>query len=182
MKRSLLLSLLDNYVPMTEEETATQKRVIDFVQAQENCFERSLEMGHITGSTWLLNKEGSHALLMHHAKLDRWFQLGGHCDGESNPLAVALKEAQEESGIIAIAPVSFEIFDIDVHTIPEHKGIKAHEHYDIRFLLQVQSDEVVIQNKESKELRWIAKNSTSEELPTKEISVIRMFNKWVEGN
>ena len=182
MKRSLLLSLLDNYVPMTEEEAATQQRVIDFVQAQENCFERSLEIGHITGSAWLLDKEGSHALLMHHTKLDRWFQLGGHCDGEANVLAVALKEAQEESGIMDIAPVSFEIFDIDVHTIPEHNGIKAHEHYDIRFLLQVQSDEVVVQNKESKELRWIAKTSNPQDLPTQEASVLRMFDKWVEGN
>ncbi len=182
MKRSLLLSLLDNYVPMTEEETATQQRVIEFVQAQENCFERSLEIGHITGSAWLLNKEGSHALLMHHTKLDRWFQLGGHCDGESNVLAVALKEAQEESGISDIAAVSFEIFDIDVHTIPEHKDIKAHEHYDIRFLLQVQSDELVVQNKESKELRWIAKTSKLTDLPTQEASVLRMFEKWVEGN
>ena len=117
MKRSLLLSLLDNYVPMTEEEAATQQRVIDFVQAQENCFERSLEIGHITGSAWLLDKEGSHALLMHHTKLDRWFQLGGHCDGEANVLAVALKEAQEESGIMDIAPVSFEIFDIPYQNI-----------------------------------------------------------------
>ena len=69
-----------------------------------------------------------------------------------------------------------------MHTIPEHNGIKAHEHYDIRFLLQVQSDEVVVQNKESKELRWIAKTSNPQDLPTQEASVLRMFDKWVEGN
>lgn len=114
---------------------------------------------------------------MHHTKLDKWFQLGGHCDGNPDVLAVAIKEAQEESGIKEIIPVYEEVFDIDIHLIPGNSREKEHYHYDVRFLLQVNSNEQIVQNRESKELRWIEKKPTS--LPTQNPSVIRMFNKWI---
>ncbi|HXW85792.1 MAG TPA: NUDIX domain-containing protein [Candidatus Bathyarchaeia archaeon] len=114
---------------------------------------------------------------MHHTKLDQWFQLGGHCDGNPDVLAVALKEAQEESGINHIVPVNTHIFDIDIHLIPANKKEKEHYHYDVRFLLQVASDEKIVQNSESKELRWITKNRA--EFPTQNRSVVRMFDKWI---
>lgn len=176
MKRSLLLRLLQEYSPSDEEERRYQDQMTSFVQQNEHCFERSLEIGHITASAWLLNKEGSHALLMHHAKLNLWCQLGGHCDGDPDPLAVALKEASEESGIQGITALSPSIFDIDIHLIPAHKGIKEHFHYDVRFLLQVKSDEKILINHEAKELRWITRDRVS--LPTEHRSVVRMFDKW----
>lgn len=177
MHRNKLLNLLYAYNPTSEEESFKQE-IIAFVRTYPNCFERSLAIGHITASCWLLNKDSSNALLMHHAKLDKWFQLGGHCDGDSDPLHVALKEAQEESGIANIAPVSESIFDIDIHLIPENKKEKEHYHYDIRFLLRVTSAESIIQNNESKELRWIAKDQS--QLPTDNPSVVRLFSKWLK--
>lgn len=177
MKRTSLLHLLKEYHPVASEEIESKKRMISFINDHENCFERSLEKGHITGSAWLLNKDESKALLMHHTKLNNWFQLGGHCDGDPDVLAVAIKEAQEESGIINIIPVESGIFDIDIHRIPENPKEKAHDHYDVRFLLKVDSDEPVVQNRESKELRWINKDINS--LPTHNPSIIRMFNKWI---
>jgi 8-oxo-dGTP pyrophosphatase MutT (NUDIX family) len=177
MKRSQLLTLLEQYIPQDAQESEYEQRIVDFVKAHEDCFERSLAIGHVTASAWLLNKDGSKALLMHHAKLNRWFQLGGHCDGDSDVCAVAVKEAQEESGIMGIKPVDGKVFDVDVHLIPANSKEQAHFHYDIRFLLQVTSDEDVVQNRESKELRWIGKDA--QELPTDERSVTRMFNKWL---
>ncbi len=177
MKRNQLLQLLQNYFPKDQDEIRFKDEIIKFVNAHEDCFERSLAIGHITASAWLLNKDGSKALLMHHTKLDRWFQLGGHCDGDSDTCAVACKEAQEESGIIHIEPVNGKIFDIDIHFIPDNPREKGHWHYDIRFLVQVVSDEKVVQNNESKELRWISKNPA--ELPTDSPSVTRMFYKWI---
>jgi 8-oxo-dGTP pyrophosphatase MutT (NUDIX family) len=115
---------------------------------------------------------------MHHAKLGKWFQLGGHCDGDSDVCAVAVKEAQEESGIMDIVPVRTEIFDVDVHLIPGNSREAEHYHYDIRFLLQVASEETVVQNSESKELRWISTDVS--QLPTHGRSVVRMFEKWVQ--
>lgn len=177
MHRNNLKNLLQNYHPSDPQEKIFKQRMLDFLDQYPNCFERSLEIGHFTASTWLLNDAQTHALLMHHAKLNRWFQLGGHADGETDLLAVAIKEAQEESGIQNIVPVSAEIFDIDIHEIPANSRDKAHDHFDVRFLLKVLGDEEVIQNRESKELRWIGKNRS--ELPTDSRSVVRMFDKWV---
>lgn len=175
--RALLLSLLADYQPKTEDELQDLHQTRIFVQEEESCFERSLEKGHITASAWLVNRENTHALLMLHAKLNLWCQLGGHCDGNGDVLFVAVKEAQEESGISHIIPVSNQIFDISIHPIPFYKGIPAHLHYDIRFLLQVQSEEVVKQNEESQALLWVSKSPS--ELPSQESSLLRLHRKWI---
>lgn len=177
MHRNTLIQLLENYHPLFQEEQVAKERIMEFVTHYPDCFERSLEIGHITASSWLLNKDHTHVLLMHHAKLNLWVQLGGHCDGNPDVLEVAIKEAQEESGIMGIEPLSHGIFDIDVHLIPANSKEKEHYHYDIRFLLHITSDEDFVQNNESKELRWVGKNRT--ELPANEQSVIRMFDKWL---
>lgn len=176
MHRDKLRNLLTAYVP-TSDEVSFKSIIFDFIDKYPDCFERSLSIGHITASCWLVNKSNTHALLTHHAKLDRWLQLGGHCDGNADPLAVAIKEAQEESGITTIVPLSENIFDIDIHLIPSNKKEVAHFHLDIRFLLQVKSDEPAIQSNESKALQWIEKNI--EALPTDNPAVVRLFNKWI---
>lgn len=142
------------------------RQMVAFVKQHPDCFERTLEVGHITASAWLLNKAGDAALLMHHAKLNIWVQPGGHCDGDPDVLQVALREAREESGIQGIEPLSPEIFDLDIHPVP------GHLHYDVRFLLQVTSDETFVQNSESNALRWVR-----DDLPTQERSVVRMHEK-----
>lgn len=179
MKRVFLQQLLSEYSPLYPEEKVYKEQMLTFMKHHADCFERSLEIGHFTASCWLINKDNSAALLLHHKKLQSWFQLGGHADGDHDLLSVAIKEAQEESGILNIVPVSGKIFDIDIHMIPANSKEKAHYHYDVRFLLQVVSDESIVQNHESNELRWIGKHRS--ELPTDSWSVVRMFNKWIEG-
>lgn len=175
MHRTDLLQKLEAYQPKHEEEKVYKQQIIEFVIHHPNCFERTLEIGHITASCWLINKDGSQALLTHHAKLNKWFQLGGHCDGDSDVLAVALKEAHEESGISDIKPVSNDIFDIDVHLIPASNKEQAHYHYDIRFLLQANNDNIIVSD-ESHDVRWFGNNRS--ELPTNSQAVLRMFSKW----
>lgn len=176
MHRNNLIALLNAYHPTDREEILSKKTILEFVHAYPDCFERTQACGHITASAWLLSADHEHALLMHHAKLDMWVQVGGHCDGDPDVRAVALKEAREESGISQITIVSPAIFDIDVHLIPDRPNEKAHYHYDIRFLLAVGGDEKITQNSESKELRWISKDPTK--LPTQSRSIMRMFHKW----
>ena len=172
-----LKKLLQQYDPQDRQEHEYKVVILEFLAQYPNAFERSLHVGHITAAAWLVNKDNTKALLTHHRKLTMWVQLGGHCDGNTDVLAVAIKEAQEESGIMHIEPISCEIFDIDVHLIPENKKEQAHYHYDIRFLLQVKSDENYIISDESHDLAWIDKNR--ENLPTSERSVVRMFDKWL---
>ncbi len=176
MKRYPLLELLKNYSSQDEQQIADRDSIIEFVKKNEDCFERSLSFGHITGSCWLISKDGSKALLTHHKKFNEWLQLGGHCDGDCDVFAVALKEAREESGIMNIKPISEEIFDVGVHLIPKNSKNEEHYHYDVRFLLQVTSDESEIVSDESHALMWIDKNSNGS--PSKSVDVIRMCNKW----
>jgi 8-oxo-dGTP pyrophosphatase MutT (NUDIX family) len=176
MHRSSLRQLLDNYKPNDNAEIVSRDLMLDFVNGNPHCFERSSLKGHITGSAWLLNHDLSKVLLLHHAKLDLWCQLGGHCDGDADVLKVAIKEAQEESGINNILPVSSEIFDIDIHSVPVFGDVPAHFHYDVRFILRVRGDEEAVGNKESKALAWFGKDAAL--IPNKSESIMRMFRKW----
>lgn len=173
MHRNKLLNLLTNYKPKFEEEIHAKKLMLDFITANSNCFERSLQLGHFTGSAWIANYDNSQFLLTHHKKLNTWLQLGGHADGDSDIIAVAMKEAYEESGLTSLELVFPEIFDIGVHEIPEYKGIPVHYHYDVRFLLKVTDhlDEIHISD-ESNDLRWFMIPPTDNE------DVNRMYSKW----
>lgn len=175
MHRNSLLSLLNNYHPKDKVEQIYKEETITFIKNNQNCFDRSNLNGHITASAWLLNKDKTKVLLMLHKKLNSWLQLGGHADGESNVAFVAMKEAQEESGIEEINLIDDNIFDIDIHTIPAHKDIPEHLHYDIRFLLEAQHEHF-IQNNESIALRWFTQDKES--FPNKSESMMRMFFKW----
>ena len=172
-----LLQLLQMYHP-TPEELDTKERMISFVQNHPDCFERTLEIRHVTGSAWLISRDGASVLLTHHAKFDQWMQLGGHSDGETDVLQTALREAREESGIEGIVPVSNLIFDIDIHQTAARGAEKAHLHYDVRFLLRVTSSEEFKISPESKKLQWFGTDPAK--LPTQSLSVRRMFEKWLK--
>ena len=178
MKRQKLQRLLEAYSPLDQEEISAKKKMLEFLSSHENCFERSLEVGHFTGSAWLVNRDNTEVLLMHHAKLNIWCQLGGHADGDADLFAVALREAQEESGIFGVQPLMEAIFDIDIHPIPGNSKEKAHFHYDVRFIFQVVSNEQIVQNAESKALKWFGREL--EALPTRHRSITRMFDKWTQ--
>ena len=135
-------------------------QIIEFVAQHKDCFERSLSIGHITGSAWIIDLNRSHVLLTHHRKLDRWLQLGGHSDGDANTLAVALREGREESGLDLLQPVTEAIFDVDVHLIPARNDEPAHYHYDVRFLLEADRRIPLTISSESKDLTWVSLDDT----------------------
>jgi len=177
MHRQFILKLLENYQTDDQLERQMHKDLTQFVQQHDNCFDRELAVGHITGSAWLVDKNLGHVFFTHHKKLDKWFQPGGHSDGNANTLAVAMKEASEESGIedVFIQPLSDNIFDIDIHTIPARKSEAEHLHYDIRFILETDINHPLNISDESHEIAWIA----LDDIPkyTKEESIQRMVKK-----
>ena len=175
MHRNKLLTLLKNHNPTDLQEAIFNEQITKFVQENPDCFERSLLIGHVTGSAWIVDKSRQFTLLTHHRKLDKWFQTGGHCDGDSDVLNVALKEAQEETGLSDIQILNSDIFDIDIHEIPERKGIPAHLHYDVRFLFEADMNEVFTISSESTDLAWIALSEVSK-LNDSE-SIVRMVRK-----
>jgi len=175
MHRKKLLDLLHTHVEADNNEAVMKQKMIDFVNTYDNCFDRELLIGHVTGSAWILDSTGKFVLLMHHRKLDKWFQPGGHCDGDSDVLHVALKEAEEETGLSEITVVSNAIFDVDIHPIPERKGIPAHLHYDVRYLLKADKSLPLLINDESNGLAWVELEKV-QELNDSE-SMMRMVRK-----
>ena len=176
MHRQWLLEHLEQYTKSNGGESATVDRFIEFINRCSDCFERTLAEGHLTGSAWLVNESGDSVLLTHHRKLNIWVQLGGHADGESNLAKVALKEAEEESGLDELEVIP-TIFDIDIHTIPARKTDPEHLHYDVRFVVQNKGDEKYTISEESHDLAWIEIAELAK--LTQEESMLRMRDKWI---
>jgi 8-oxo-dGTP pyrophosphatase MutT (NUDIX family) len=179
MHRALLLELLDRYEAVHRDEHARVERVRRFVRGHPDCFERSCLEAHVTGSAWVLSPDRRSVLLTHHAKLGRWLQLGGHADGETDPLAVALREAREESGLRDFAPRDGGApplpLDIDVHEIPARPGEPAHLHLDIRYLLVAAPGQQAVRSEESRDLRWVERSRLTDY--SSEPSLLRLEEK-----
>jgi len=150
---------------------------LDFLEKVENPFDREHVSGHFTGSAWLVSRDGERVLLTHHRKLQRWLQLGGHADGDSDLAAVALREAEEESGLQGLT-VEPDIFDVDRHWIPERKHEPGHWHYDVRYVVHADEHEAFVVSEESLELAWMAIRDIAEANDTDE-SLRRMARKWL---
>ena len=176
--RQPLLQLLNDYVARYPGESGMVQRYLDFVQANPNCFARSLLIGHVTGSAFLLDSGCKQVLLTHHAKLDRWLQPGGHADGESNVASVAMQEALEESGLPDIEFVTSELLDVDIHAIPARKDEPEHFHYDCRFLLKSSGSDQFVVSEESHDLAWVPFESLTRY--TDEESILRMLAKTMD--
>ena len=144
----------------TAFDAREEKYRLDTINLIKNCpaqwWQRAVSTGHVTAAAWVLNAERTHALLLHHAKLNRWLQPGGHLDDiDASPAHGALREALEETGIASLSLVSSTLFDVDVHLIPERKNEPAHFHYDVRFLITTNDTNVVI-SEESLSAQWIS--------------------------
>src|SRR5690606_4276880 len=133
--------------------------------------------GHFTASAWLVDRTGSRTLLTHHRKLGRWLQPGGHADGDRDLARVALREAQEESGLHGLR-VEPAIFDLDRHWIPEHRGVPGHWHYDVRYVVRAGDDEDFVVGEESLALAWRGIQAVAADAGA-DPSLRRMARRWL---
>lgn len=162
----------------SRQQVAWAEEYDRFLSATPDAFERTNTSGHFTGSALVVDPSAGRVLLTHHAKLLTWNQLGGHCDGIRDPFFVAWKEAYEEGGLKWIVPAFPGVFDLDLHPIPEHKGVAEHQHYDVRYLFFADSAEGFIKSDESLDLAWVdlgrvREYSTTESMLRLEAKVIR---------
>jgi 8-oxo-dGTP pyrophosphatase MutT (NUDIX family) len=162
MNRQSFLDHLAAYSPFDPNEGGMRDRMARFVADHEDCFSRSCVPGHITASCWIVNmrppgeRQHGQALLTWHNRLNRWLQMGGHVEPDDlSLLEASLREAREESGLAQVRPISAAIFDLDVHLIPERQGEPAHDHYDVRFLLEADSTHPLVVSAESREVSWV---------------------------
>lgn len=175
MNRQNLIQHLQAHQSFDEREHAMCDALIQFVQGYENCAARALQVGHLTGSAWVVDHDLTHTLLTHHRKLDLWVQLGGHVEGDPDMLSASWREAREESGLQDLQLLVPHIFDVDIHAIPARKDEPEHFHYDIRYAFQADRQALLTVSSESRDLAWVALDEI--ETLTTEESVLRMVRK-----
>lgn len=147
----LAAALVDDGAPAVH-----RRDVIAFLEANADAAVRENQVGHLTGSALVVDAAGERTLLMLHRKLGRWFQPGGHADGDTNLPAVALREAQEETGIEGLT-VLVPAIDVDIHRV-EPPNEASHLHLDTRYLVLAPPGALEHANEESLALRWVAES------------------------
>lgn len=170
------LDLLSKYHPKDNREQVFKTQFEDLVRTFPNFYDRNLLPGHVTGSAWIINETKDKVLLVHHRKLDRWLQPGGHADAKDDGIyQTAWRETQEETGLQKISVLQKEIFDLDIHLFPARAEMPQHAHYDVRFCLIASEDTLLTLSPESKELRWFSIEEVT--ALTEEESLLRMVRK-----
>ncbi len=157
---STLIDALGRHVPHDAKEAADLSEILAFVARHGDPFDRRLPEGHLTGSAVVVSADGGRVLLLHHRKLGRWLQPGGHAEpGEADGAGVALREAREETGIegLALHASAPRPLDVDVHPIPARGEEPAHRHLDLRYLVVAPPGAVVRRAAaEARAARWFA--------------------------
>lgn len=151
--QAALDSAFRHYRDQWPMQSDTVDDFLRFLHSHADVFERGHARGHFTGSAWLVSADGTRVLLTHHRKLDRWLQLGGHADGDGDLARVALREAEEESGLGGLR-IEGAVFDLDRHRIPARGDEPAHWHYDVRYVVRAGVDERFVVSAESHALAW----------------------------
>ena len=153
-----IADLLTTHVPYDDIELGHLIRFRSFIARYESPFDRTILEGHLTGSAFILDASLRHVLLLHHLKVGKWLQPGGHADlGETDAELVALREAREETGIegLSLHPSAPRPFDLDIHQFPARGSDPAHWHLDVRYLvLAPDGAELRLAVEESSDLRW----------------------------
>lgn len=149
------------YEPQNQREEADKVLVLRCMETFPDTLTRENSICHFTASNWIVNPERTKALMIYHNIEQMWMWTGGHADGESNLLEVALREAKEETGLGSVRALSEEIFSLEVFPVPPHvrKGefVSAHLHLNCGFLLEADGREAFrIKPDENSGVRWIS--------------------------
>lgn len=176
-----LKTLINAYVPTCVEQDF-RPRMLALLSRAPQCFDRAFyDDGHFTASAWIVNHSRTHAVLVHHAAFDAWYQPGGHCDGNPDVQAMALQEAVEETGIPALRPLlGGAIFDLDIHGPLTHRGTPLHCHYDIRLAFEAPDNApLALETGKAHAIQWAPLRDMAQY--TAEDSILRMTQKTLSA-
>jgi 8-oxo-dGTP pyrophosphatase MutT (NUDIX family) len=157
---SLLADALARHQPEDAAESEDLEQIRAFVSRHLDPFDRRISEGHLTGSAIVISADGARTLLLHHRKLDRWLQPGGHADpGEAAGEDVALREALEETGLpgLVLHESAPRPLDVDVHDIPARGNEPPHQHLDLRYLVVAPAGATFSRStEETRDMRWVS--------------------------
>lgn len=152
----MISALLAGYQAQGETETVDVERMRRLAADEPEPWQRSLPV-HFTASALVVHPDSGRVLLRWHDRMRMWLQVGGHGDpGERDPLAIALREGREETGLADLAPWPDSAFrHVVVCHVPPGKGEPAHEHADLRYILATRNPEAVRPENPGAQLRWL---------------------------
>ena len=155
-----LKSEIEKYTPYNEQEKCDKELMLEYIDTFEDVLTRENKLCHFTASNWIVNKERTKILMIYHNIYESWAWTGGHADGDSNLLNVALKEAREETGLKNLKVLSDGIFSLQILTVDSHmkrgKFVSSHLHLDCCFLLEADENESLkINEHENSGVKWI---------------------------
>lgn len=154
------INKIENYMPKCAQEESDKLLTLRYCRENANILERSNTTAHVTSSGFIVNQNFDKILFVHHNIRNTWTWSGGHADGDSDLLLVAIKEAQEETGLKTVKPLSKEIASIDIFPVYGHMKngayVSAHLHLSIAYLLVADdSEELVISPDENSAVMWV---------------------------
>jgi 8-oxo-dGTP pyrophosphatase MutT (NUDIX family) len=170
------------FKPLTEQEEVDQKLIVDFIKKNDNSLTRDNKVAHVSSSGFILNKRMDKALMVYHKIYRSWSWTGGHADGESNLLKVALEEAREETGIENVKPLTEKIVTLDVLPVPSHfkhgKFVSAHLHLSIAYVLIADdTDRLMVKEDENSGVKWMKIKDIEKEV--NELDMKLVYNKLI---
>jgi 8-oxo-dGTP pyrophosphatase MutT (NUDIX family) len=170
------------FKPLTEQEEVDQKLIVDFIKKNDNSLTRDNKVAHVSSSGFILNKRMDKALMVYHKIYRSWSWTGGHADGESDLLKVALEEAREETGIENVKPLTEKIVTLDVLPVPSHfkhgKFVSAHLHLSIAYVLIADdTDRLVVKEDENSGVKWMKIKDIEKEV--NELDMKLVYNKLI---
>lgn len=163
-------SLKDNvekFKPYNEQEKVEKRVMLKYIDDFDDVLTRQNEYGHFTSSSFILNKERTKILMIYHKIYNSWAWTGGHSDGDSDLLYVAMKEAKEETGIKNVTPISKDIYSLEIINVNGHekrgKYVASHVHLNVTYLLEADENEAIhIKEDENSGVKWVPINEVLE--------------------
>lgn len=151
------------FIPYNEQEEVDKNIILKYINDFDDVLTRQNEYGHFTSSAFVLNKERTKILMIYHKIYNSWAWTGGHSDGDSDLLYVAMKEAKEETGIKNVAPISKDIYSLELINVNGHekrgKYVGSHVHLNVTYLLETdENEEIHIKEDENSGVKWVPIN------------------------
>ena len=174
---------IEAYEPINEQEEAEKRVILQYInEYPENILLRENEFGHLTSSGFIMNKDLTKVLMIHHNIYNTWAWTGGHADGDEDLLYVAMKEAKEETGVEKIEPLMEEIASIDILPVWGHvkkgKYVATHMHLSVAYILIADEDQALYINEdENSGVKWIAIEDI--EKYSNETEIISIYHKLI---
>ncbi|MFD8963936.1 NUDIX hydrolase [Streptomyces sp. NPDC059568] len=156
MTRQTITGLLARHRSRTEEERADVAQVLALAEGTDDPWARSAPV-HITASALIVHPDSGRVLLRWHPRHESWLLVGGHADdGEYDPLAIALREGREETGLTDLSPwPDAEVRHVAVVAVPANSKEPAHHHADLRFVLATRDPDAARPEHSDAPLRWM---------------------------